>query len=86
MILGVSMDFSLDLSSVNAILLFGNKSLASLAGHIFDSMEHYTLMIIPFFILASSFLSKGSAAQCLVDFAIDSIGCGLKMACQWRQY
>ncbi|WP_246260819.1 TRAP transporter large permease subunit [Candidatus Ruthia endofausta] len=74
MALGVSVAFSLDLSSVSAILLFGDESLASLAGHIFGSMGHYTLMAIPFFILASSFLSKGGAAQRLVDFAIDSIG------------
>lgn len=83
MALGVPVAFSLGLSSVSAILLFGDESLASLAGHIFGSMEHYTLMAIPFFILASSFLSKGGAAQRLVDFAIDSIGWikgGLPMA------
>lgn len=83
MALGVPVAFSLGLSSISVILLFGDESLASLAGHIFSSMEHYTLMAIPFFILASSFLSKGGAAQRLVDFAIDSIGWikgGLPMA------
>ncbi|WP_281064655.1 TRAP transporter large permease subunit [Abyssogena phaseoliformis symbiont] len=81
--LGVPVAFSLGLSSVSVILLFGDESLASLAGHIFSSMEHYTLIAIPFFILTSSFLSKGGAAQRLVDFAIDSIGWikdGLPMA------
>ena len=83
MAIGVPVAFSLGLSSVTVILLFGDESLASLSAHIFGSMEHYTLMAIPFFILASSFLSKGGAAQRLVDFAIDSIGWikgGLPMA------
>jgi C4-dicarboxylate transporter DctM subunit len=83
MAMGVPIAFSLGLSSVTVIVLFGNDSLASLAGHIFSAMEHYTLMAIPFFILASSFLSKGGSAQRLVDFAIASIGWikgGLPMA------
>jgi len=74
MAIGVPVAFSLGLSSVAVILLFGDESLASLAGHIFGSMEHYTLMAIPFFILASSFLSKGGSAQRLVDFAIARAG------------
>ncbi len=83
MAIGVPVAFSLGLSSVTVILLFGSESLASLAGHLFSAMEHYTLMAIPFFILASSFLSKGGSAQRLVDFAIASIGWikgGLPMA------
>ncbi|SMM99104.1 TRAP-type C4-dicarboxylate transport system, large permease component [uncultured Candidatus Thioglobus sp.] len=83
MAIGVPVAFSLGLSSVLVILLFGDESLASLAAHLFDSTEHYTLMAIPFFILASSFLSKGGAAQRLIDFAIASIGWmkgGLPMA------
>lgn len=83
MAIGVPVAFALGLSSLSVILLFGDESLASLAGHIFGSMEHYTLMAIPFFILASSFLSRGGSAQRLVDFAIDSVGWikgGLPMA------
>ncbi len=83
MAIGVPVAFSLGLSSVTVIVLFGDESLASLAGHLFSAMEHYTLMAIPFFILASSFLSKGGSAQRLVDFAIASIGWlkgGLPMA------
>ena len=83
MALGVPVAFALGLSSVSVILFFGDESLASLSAHLFGSMEHYTLMAIPFFILASSFLSKGGSAQRLVDFAIASIGWvkgGLPMA------
>ncbi len=83
MLIGVPVAFSLGLSSTLTILFFSNDSMASLAGKIFTSMEHYTLMAIPFFILASAFLTTGGAARRLVDFAVDSVGWlrgGLAMA------
>ncbi len=83
MLIGVPVGFSLGLSSTLTILFFADDSMASLAGKIFTSMEHYTLMAIPFFILASAFLTTGGAARRLVDFAVDSVGWirgGLAMA------
>ncbi len=74
MLIGVPVAFSLGLASTLTILFFANDSMASLAGKIFTSMEHYTLMAIPFFILASAFLTTGGAARRLVDFAVDSVG------------
>ena len=63
MMIGVPVSFSLGLSSTLAVLIFSDGSMASLAGKIFTSMEHYTLMAIPFFILASAFLTTGGAEQ-----------------------
>lgn len=83
MLIGVPVGFSLGLASTLTILFFSDESMASLAGKIFTSMEHYTLMAIPFFILASAFLTTGGAARRLVDFAVDSVGWirgGLAMA------
>jgi len=83
MLIGVPVGFSLGLASTLTILFFADDSMASLAGKIFTSMEHYTLMAIPFFILASAFLTTGGAARRLVDFAVDSVGWirgGLAMA------
>jgi C4-dicarboxylate transporter DctM subunit len=74
MLIGVPVAFSLGLASTLTILFFANDSMAALAGKIFTSMEHYTLMAIPFFILASAFLTTGGAARRLVDFAVDSVG------------
>ena len=74
MLIGVPVGFSLGLASTLTILFFSDDSMASLAGKIFSSMEHYTLMAIPFFILASAFLTTGGAARRLVDFAVDSVG------------
>ncbi len=83
MLIGVPVGFSLGLASVLTMLFFADSSMASLAAKIFTSMEHYTLMAIPFFILASAFLTTGGAARRLVDFAVDSVGWirgGLAMA------
>ena len=83
MLIGVPVGFSLGLASTLTVLIFADDSMASLAGKIFTSMEHYTLMAIPFFILASAFLTTGGAARRLVDFAVDSVGWirgGLAMA------
>ncbi len=83
MLIGVPVGFSLGLASTLTILFFSDGSMASLAGKLFTSMEHYTLMAIPFFILASAFLTTGGAARRLVDFAVDSVGWirgGLAMA------
>jgi len=83
MVIGVPVAFALGLTSTLTILFFGDESLAALAGKLFGAMEHYTLMAIPFFILASAFLTTGGAARRLVDFAVDSVGWfrgGLAMA------
>lgn len=83
MVIGVPVAFALGLTSTLTILFFGDESLAALAGKLFSAMEHYTLMAIPFFILASAFLTTGGAARRLVDFAVDSVGWfrgGLAMA------
>ncbi|MBT7361461.1 MAG: TRAP transporter large permease, partial [Rhodospirillaceae bacterium] len=63
--------------------LFSNDDLASLAGKLFDTMHHYTLMAIPFFILSSAFLSTGGVARRLIRFATNLVGFfpgGLAMA------
>jgi C4-dicarboxylate transporter DctM subunit len=65
---------SLGLSSVLTILLFANDSISSLAEKIFHTMYLYTLMAIPFFILASTFLTTGGVARRLIRFATDCVG------------
>ncbi|MGB4874076.1 MAG: TRAP transporter large permease subunit, partial [Candidatus Competibacter sp.] len=57
LIIGVPIAFSLGLASILTILFFTNDSLASMSLKLFDTMEHYTLLAIPFFILASAFLT-----------------------------
>ena len=74
LIMGVPIAFSLGLSSILTILLFTNDSLASMSLKLFDTMEHYTLLAIPFFILASAFLTTGGVARRLIRFAIAAVG------------
>jgi C4-dicarboxylate transporter DctM subunit len=74
LIIGAPIAIALGLSSVATILFFSNDDLASLAGKLFDTMHHYTLMAIPFFILSSAFLSTGGVARRLIRFAINLVG------------
>ncbi|MEQ9331974.1 TRAP transporter large permease [Thalassobaculum sp.] len=81
--LGVPIAISLGLASLTAIILFSNDSLASIALKFYESSEHYTLLAIPFFILASAFMSTGGVARRIIRFAIATVGSfrgGLAMA------
>ncbi len=83
MALGTPIGVALGLSSITTILFFGSDSLATLIEKLFNGMEHYTLLAIPFFILASTFLSTGGVARRLIRFAVDTVGWfhgGLAMA------
>lgn len=74
LLMGVPIAFSLGLSSILTILFFSQDSLASMSLKLFDTMEHYTLLAIPFFILASAFLTTGGVARRLIRFAIAAVG------------
>ena len=74
LLIGVPIAVSLGLSSVLTILLFSHDSLASIALKFFETMEHYTLLANPFFILASDFLSTGGVARRLIGFATALVG------------
>ncbi len=72
---GVPIAVSLGLSSVLFLLVFSDTSLASVAQTFFSAFSgHYTLLAIPFFILASTFMSTGGVAQRIIRFAINSVG------------
>ena len=59
LIIGVPIAISLGLSSIMFLLVLSDTSLASVAQSFFQAMAgHYTLLAIPFFILASSFSSE----------------------------
>jgi C4-dicarboxylate transporter DctM subunit len=48
--------------------------LSSVAIQLFGAGQNYTLLAIPFFILASAFMSTGGVAKRLINFAIASVG------------
>ncbi|MCG9675085.1 TRAP transporter large permease [Vibrio chagasii] len=84
MLVGVPIAISLGLSSILFLLMHSDASLASVAQTLFNAFAgHYTLLAIPFFILASSFMSTGGVAKRIIRFAIAMVGWfrgGLAMA------
>ncbi|WP_333858887.1 TRAP transporter large permease subunit, partial [Denitromonas sp.] len=75
MLIGVPIAISLGLSSVLFLMAHSDTSLASVAQTLFTAFDgHYTLLAIPFFILASSFMSTGGVANRIIRFAIALVG------------
>ena len=72
--LGAPVGLSLGLSSILYVAIFTNESLSSVAISLFGVGTHYTLLAIPFFILASSFMSTGGVAKRIIRFAIAAVG------------
>lgn len=75
LLIGVPIAVSLGMSSVLFLLWFSDSSLASVAQTLFAAFEgHYTLLAIPFFILASAFMTTGGVAQRIIRFSIACVG------------
>ena len=74
LLIGMPIAISLGLSSILTILLFQNDSLASLSLKFFQTTEQFTLLAIPFFILAGNFLTTGGVAKRMINFAIAAVG------------
>ena len=75
LLIGVPIAVALGLSSVGFLLYHSDSSLASVAQTLFEAFEgHYTLLAIPFFILASSYMSTGGVAKRIIRFAIAMVG------------
>ena len=75
LLIGVPIAVSLGLSSIIFLLVFSDTSLASVAQSLYQAMAgHYTLLAIPFFILASTFMSTGGVAKRIIRFAIACVG------------
>jgi C4-dicarboxylate transporter DctM subunit len=72
--IGLPVGVALGLSSILFITFFSTDSLSSVAISLFGVGTHYTLLAIPFFIIASSFMSTGGVAKRLINFAIASVG------------
>lgn len=74
MFIGVPIAVSLGLAGSLTIMLFSEDSVRSLAIKLFETSEHYTLLAIPFFLLAGAFMTTGGVARRLIDFANACVG------------
>ena len=72
--IGLPIAMSLGLASILTVLMFEQDTLASLALKFFQTMESFTLMAIPFFILAGNFLTTGGVARRMINFANAAVG------------
>lgn len=81
-LMGVPISFTLGLASVAALLESGRYPLTLVAQRMFTSIDTFTLMAIPFFILAGGFMDVGGISRRIVRFAnifVGSIRGGLAM-------
>jgi len=75
MLIGVPIAVSLGLSSIIFLMVFSDSSLDSIAQTLFNAFAgHFTLLAIPFFVLASTFMSTGGVAKRIIRFAIACVG------------
>ena len=75
MLIGVPIAVSLGLSSIIFLMVFSHSSLDSIAQTLFNAFAgHFTLLAIPFFVLASTFMSTGGVAKRIIRFAIACVG------------
>jgi len=75
LLIGVPIAVSLGLSSTIFLLIYSSSSMASISANLFEAFEgHYTLLAIPFFILASSFMTTGGVARRIIRFSIACVG------------
>jgi C4-dicarboxylate transporter DctM subunit len=75
MLIGVPIAVALGLASMAFLVIYADGSLSSMAQTLYSAFDgHYTLLAIPFFILASSFMSTGGVAQRIIRFAIATVG------------
>ena len=74
MAIGMPVAISLGLASLLTIAFFSQDSIASMTIKLFETSDHYTLMAIPFFVLAGNLMSTGGVAKRMVRFAIAAVG------------
>lgn len=74
MLIGVPVAVALGASTMVTALAFTDFDLMGVTSHVFDGLNKYSLMAIPMFVLAGAFLSKGSAANRIIDFAKSIVG------------
>jgi C4-dicarboxylate transporter, DctM subunit len=74
LLIGLPIAVALGLSSVLVIAFLGRDSLASLTLKLYETSEQFTLLAIPFFILAGAFMTTGGVARRMIRFANACVG------------
>ncbi|MGB7401200.1 MAG: TRAP transporter large permease subunit [Arcobacter sp.] len=73
-LIGAPIAICLGAATFTTMMLFTPISPIEVSSMMFEKVDHYSLMAIPMFILAGNLLSKGSAAQRIIEFAKSIVG------------
>jgi len=74
LLIGVPIVFCLGIGSLAALLAMGDIPLQIIPQKIYNGMDSFPLLCIPFFILAGEFMSHGKITDALLKFSILLIG------------
>ncbi|MDR3161477.1 MAG: TRAP transporter large permease subunit [Spirochaetaceae bacterium] len=69
LLMGVPITYSLGLSTIIAIIGFKIIGINGLASKMFWSINKYSLLAIPFFVISGNIMAKGNLGKYLLDFA-----------------
>ncbi len=72
--LGMPIGFALIVSSVGTLYWLGLAPITFIPDVLFDSVGHFTLLAIPFFLLAAELLSAGGLIDRIFDLALALVG------------
>lgn len=73
LLLGVPIAFTIALSA-GVVLLYGHVPLLMVVQRMFTAMDSFSLIAVPFFILAGDLMSEGAVSRVLVEFAESLLG------------
>lgn len=72
--LGIPIAFSLGTGAVIAVMLFTNLPISLVAQRMFTSINNFSYLAIPFFMLAGSLMGCGGISKRLIKFAYSIVG------------
>ncbi|MCJ7855582.1 TRAP transporter large permease [Lachnospiraceae bacterium NSJ-143] len=75
MFLKIPIAWSLMLSSLIALIVDGGYPAAVIVQRMFAGADNFSLLAIPFFIMAGEIMARGGLSKRLVDFANSLVGC-----------
>ena len=74
MLTGMPISIALGLTVLTFLFTMTNVPMESVGLKLFTGLENFSIMAVPFFILAGNFLTHGGVARRMIDFAVSMVG------------
>jgi C4-dicarboxylate transporter DctM subunit len=74
MLTGMPISIALGLTVLTFLFTMTNVPMESVGLKLFTGLENFSIMAVPFFILAGNFLTHGGVARRMIDFATSMVG------------